>query len=110
MRRSRGRLRPKGRCRHDDAPEHPEHQHAAECDEREADLGLPYVPEPPDGANIEEPGGSDDDDHSERGLRQRLDQRHREEEKEPDDRGGDDNRALRLSATRVVDGRARVRG
>ena len=91
------------RDRDDDAADDAEHEHAAEGDERERDLGRTHAAEPPDRVDVDQPGGGDDDDHSERRRRQRLDQGHREEEEEPDDRRGDEDGSLGPRAGGVVD-------
>ena len=98
------------RDRDDDAADNSEHEHPAEGDERKRDLGWADVPQAPDRVDVDQPGGGDDDDYSERGRRQRLDQGHCEEEKEPDDRRGNENGSLRLRAGRVVDSGPGVRG
>ena len=94
------------RDRDDDAFEHAEDEHAPEGDERETDLGGTYAAQAPDRADVDQAGGCDDDDHAERRLRQRFDQRHREEQKEPYHRSGDHDRSLRFRAAGVVDSRA----
>ena len=82
------------RDRDDDAADDAEHEHAAEGDERERGLGRAHVPQPPDRADVDQAGGGDDDDHTERCGRERLDQGHREEQEEPDDRRGDEDSSL----------------
>src|SRR2546423_10086594 len=75
------------RDRNDDAADDTEDEDAAEGDERERDRGAD-VTEAPDRTEIDQAGGRDDDGHAERRLGQRLDQRHCEQEEEPNDRRG----------------------
>ena len=88
------------RDRDGDAADDAEHEHTAEGDERERDLGGANVAQAPDRADVDQPGGGDNDDHSERSRRQWLDQGHREEEEETDDRRGDQDSSLRPSRRR----------
>ena len=83
-----------------------EAEHAPERDEGETDLGATYAAKAPDRTDVDQAGGRDDDDHPECRFRQRLDQRHREKQKEPYDRSGYHDRSLRFRAAGVVDSRA----